>query len=65
MNHAVFTRAGRRKNTVSETVQRYCIYGEGGFSFRDPTLDDVRTCRVVVTTLATSLTLARANLEPG
>ena len=47
---------------MSATVQKYCIYKPDKQSFRNPTTNDVQDCNVVITTLATSLTLTKLNL---
>ncbi len=53
--------------TVHQTVQKYCLISEteGARVFRNPRLEDVVDCQVVVATLSTSRYLGNIGLEQG
>ena len=51
--------------TLPPVVRQYALIDEVSNSFRDPTIDDLKGCRVVVTTLATCFSLIKLNLETG
>ena len=50
-------------NTVSQTVQKYCLIGEQYIGFRKPTKEDILSHRVVVATLSTSRYLYNIGIE--
>lgn len=53
--------------TVHQTVQKYCLITQkdGARTFRNPTLEDVKDCNVVVATLSTSRFLSGIGLQSG
>ena len=50
-------------NTVSPTVQKYCLIGEQYIGFRKPTKEDILSHRVIVATLSTSRYLYNLRIE--
>lgn len=55
----------RRINTVDPQILPYCLVASSGNarSFREPTVADIRSRRIVVATLEMSLVLTRLNLR--
>ncbi|XP_003424340.1 probable helicase with zinc finger domain [Nasonia vitripennis] len=54
---------GRVRNTVHPIVREYCPSDAQG-RFRDPTSEDMATCGLVISTLATSSCLASLDYDP-
>ncbi|XP_063988096.1 probable helicase with zinc finger domain isoform X1 [Diachasmimorpha longicaudata] len=53
----------RLRTTVHPTVRKYCLVDPNGY-FRDPTKEDLDSCGLIVTTLATSGCLTALDVQP-
>ena len=49
----------RRAFTVANEVKKYCLLDDDESKFRLPTREDIQRCRIVITTVTTSLALAQ------